>query len=78
MLKSTAARLTVVYTVLFGLLAAGIVAYISTNTSQLLLGQFRTAIEEEVSNLDRMSRRGGLRQLIRLIENRARQPGANL
>ena len=78
MLKSTAARLTVVYTVLFGLLAAGIVAYISTNTSQLLLGQFRTAIEEEVSDLDRMSRRGGLRQLIRLIENRAKQPGANL
>ncbi|EFL88980.1 HAMP domain-containing sensor histidine kinase [Ahrensia sp. R2A130] len=78
MFKSTAARLTVVYTVIFGLLAAGIVAYISTNTSQLLLGQFRTAIEEEVSNLDRMSRRGGLAQLIRLIENRARQPGANL
>jgi len=76
--RATAVRLTVLYTVLFGALALGVVAYVSWNTGNLLLSQFRTTIDEEVAELSVGFRRGGLRQLITLVDVRSRAPGANL
>jgi len=78
MFRATAVRLTVLYTALFGLLAFGLVLYVSWNTGNLLLSQFRTTIDEEVAELSIGFRRGGLRQLINLVELRSRAPGANL
>ncbi len=77
-LKTTAIRLTLVYTLLFGLLAIGVVAYISYQTGNILSEQFKATIDEEVNEIAVLSRRGGVRQLIPLIENRSRRPGANL
>ncbi|MEE9314632.1 MAG: HAMP domain-containing sensor histidine kinase [Rhizobiaceae bacterium] len=77
-LRTTAVRLTLVYTLLFGLLAIGVVAYISHQTGAILLEQFQTTIDEEVNEIALLSRRGGVRRLIPLIESRSRRPGANL
>ena len=78
MLKTTAVRLTLVYTLLFGLLAVGVVAYISYNTGRLLISQFQVTVDEEVQQIARLSRRGGVRRLVPMIERRSRRPGANL
>lgn len=78
MLKTTAVRLTLIYTFLFGLLAVGVVGYVSYNTGRLILSQIQTAVDEEVSQIARQSRRRGVRSLIPMIERRSRQPGANL
>ena len=78
MLKTTAVRLTLVYTLLFGLLAISVVAYVSYNTGQLILSQVRSAVDEEVDEIARISNRSSLRRLIPMIERRSRTPGANL
>ena len=78
MLKTTAVRLTLIYTVLFGLLAVGVVAYISYNTSRLILSQVQSAIDEEVLQIAGIARSSSLRSLIPMIERRSRRPGANL
>ncbi|MEM9734581.1 MAG: ATP-binding protein [Pseudomonadota bacterium] len=78
MFRTTATRLTLVYTLLFGLLAIGVVFYISFNSGRILLQQYREVVDEEVSDIARFARRGGVRRLIPMIERRSRQPGANL
>ena len=78
MLKTTAVRLTLIYTVLFGLLAVGIVAYVSYNTGSLIISQIQSAVDEEVAQIARQTRRSGMRRLVPMIERRSRQPGANL
>lgn len=78
MLRTTAVRLTLIYTLLFGLLAVGVVAYVSYNTGRLILSQIQTTVDEEVAEIARQSRRVGVRNLIPMIERRSRQPGANL
>lgn len=78
MLKTTAVRLTLVYTLLFGLLAVGVVAYVSYNTGNLILSQIQSTVDEEIVQIARQVRRGGMRRLVPMIERRARQPGANL
>ncbi|MDD9910860.1 MAG: HAMP domain-containing sensor histidine kinase [Ahrensia sp.] len=78
LLSTTAVRLTIIYTVLFGLLALGVVAYISLNTSRLLQSQFQAAVDEEVRQISGVVRTLGLRRLIPTVEGRSRRPGANL
>lgn len=78
MLKTTAVRLTLVYSLIFGLLAVGVVYYIGFNTSRLLLNQFRVTVDQEVNEIARITRRGGIRRLVPLVERRSRRPGANL
>ena len=76
--KTTAFRLSLVYTLLFGLFAIGVVAYISYQTGNLLINQFKVTIDAEVGEIARLSSRGGVRRLIPMIEQRSRRPGANL
>ncbi|MEL7273009.1 MAG: HAMP domain-containing sensor histidine kinase [Pseudomonadota bacterium] len=78
MFQTTAARLTLLYTLLFGLLAIGVVFYISFNSGRILLQQYREVVDEEVQSIARSARRGGVRRLIPMIERRSRRPGANL
>ncbi|MBX3531670.1 MAG: HAMP domain-containing protein [Rhizobiaceae bacterium] len=47
-------------------------------TERLLLQQTQDTINEEVAGLARAYQRGGLPLLVRFIEQRSRQPGANL
>ncbi|NKB51629.1 MAG: HAMP domain-containing protein [Rhizobiaceae bacterium] len=78
LLSTTAVRLTLIYTILFGILAVGVVAYVSYNTGRLIISQIQSTVDEEIAQIARQSRRGGVRQLIPMIERRSRQPGANL
>lgn len=78
LLANTTVRLTLIYTLVFGFLAAGMVVYVSLHSSRLMISQVKTAAEDEVRNLAQVYHRGGARRLIRAIEARSRNPGANL
>ena len=76
--KSTAVRLSALYILLFALCAATLVFYVTAMSERLLTGQIRDAVQQEVSQVKRAYDVGGLNLLLRTMERRARQPGANL
>jgi len=77
-MKTTAARLSALYLLLFAACAVVLVVYVTSLSARMLEGQTREAILEEVSGLARAYQRGGLAGLVRLVDIRARQPSANL
>ena len=76
--RVTAVRLSIIYTLIFGILAVGIVFYMTGATVNVLREQYQASIDEEVTGLARIYRRGGINLLIRTLDRRARAPGANL
>jgi signal transduction histidine kinase len=76
--KSTAVRLSALYILLFALCAATLVFYVTAMSERLLTGQIRDAVQQEVNQVKRAYENGGLNLLLRTMERRARQPGANL
>lgn len=78
LLRITAVRLSIIYTLIFGVVAVGIVAYMTGATVNVLRQQYEESIEKEVQGLARVYRNRGLRSLIGTLERRARAPGANL
>ena len=78
LLRVTAVRLSIIYTLIFGLLAIGIVFYMTGATVNVIREQYQTSIDQELTGLSRIYRRGGINSLIRTLERRARAPGANL
>lgn len=76
--RTTAARLSALYLLLFGLCAVGLVFYMTALSVRLLTSQTQDTINEEVVGLATAYQRGGLPLLVRTIERRSRQPGANL
>jgi signal transduction histidine kinase len=78
MFRSTAVRLSALYILLFALCAAFLVFYVTAMSERLLAQQTRQAVEEEVTDIQRAYERGGINLLLRIMERRARQPGANL
>jgi signal transduction histidine kinase len=77
-MRTTAARLSALYFILFALCAVLLVFYMTSLSASMLAAQTRETINEEVQGLDSAYRRGGLPFLVRVIEQRSRQPGANL
>lgn len=77
-MRTTAARLSALYFILFALCAVALVFYMTSLSASMLTAQTKETINEEVLGLDRAYRRGGLPFLVRVVEQRARQPGANL
>jgi signal transduction histidine kinase len=77
-MKTTAARLTALYLILFALCAFALVFYMTSLSTRMLITQTRGTISEEVAGLARAYGRGSLPRLVRVVEQRARQPGANL
>ncbi len=77
-MRTTAARLSALYLLLFALCAVLLVIYMTSLSARMLAAQTRETINEEVQGLDRAYRRGGLPVLVRVVEQRSRQPGANL
>jgi signal transduction histidine kinase len=77
-LKTTAARLSALYLLLFSVCAVILVVYMTSLSVRMLTAQTKETIDEEVQDLARAYQRGGLPLLVRVIEQRARQPGANL
>ena len=77
-LRTTAARLTAMFMVLFALCAGVLVFYMSTLSVSMLTAQTQETIAEEMQSLARAYQRGSLPALVRFVETRSRQPGANL
>lgn len=77
-MKTTAARLSALYLLLFAACAVLLVLYMTALSVRTLVGQTRQSINEEISGLDAYYKTGGFPLLIRVIERRSHQPGANL
>jgi signal transduction histidine kinase len=76
--KSTAVRLSALYILLFAICAATLVFYVTAMSQGLLTQQIREAVQQEVDAVTRAYSTGGMNGLLRTLERRARQPGANL
>lgn len=77
-MKTTAARLSALYLLLFALCAVLLVFYMTSLSARMLTAQTQDTINDEVLGLARAYQRGGLPVLVRVVEARSRQPGANL
>ncbi|WP_420960163.1 ATP-binding protein [Brucella sp. IR073] len=78
LMRTTAARLSALYLLLFMLGAIALVIYMSKLSVSLLTGQTEQALSEEVASIGAAYNRGGISALVRTIDRRARQPGAYL
>jgi len=76
--RVTAIRLSIIYTLIFGLVAVGLIVFMTGATVNILQDQYRASIDAEITGLNRIYQRGGSRQLFRTLERRSRAPGANL
>lgn len=76
--RTTAARLSALFLLLFTVSALVLVFYITSLSERMLVAQTREAIEEEALSLSRVYERGGLPSLVRSVTQRSRRPGANL
>ncbi|MFD9898057.1 ATP-binding protein [Mesorhizobium sp. NPDC059025] len=77
-MKTTAARLSALYLLLFAICAVLLVFYMTSLSARMLTAQTQETINEEVADLARSYQRGGLPFLVRTMERRSRAPGANL
>lgn len=78
LMRTTAARLSALYLLLFAVCAVLLVFYMTAMSVRMLTVQIKGAIHQEVAALDRFYRNGGVALMVRVMERRARQPGANL
>jgi signal transduction histidine kinase len=76
--RTTAVRLSAVYLLLFAACAAFLVFYVSSMSEGLLREQMREAVAQEAEQIERIFDNSGMNGLVRTLERRARQPGANL
>ena len=77
-MRTTAARLSALYLLLFALCAILLVFYMTSLSVRMLSAQTQETINDEVLSLGRAYQRGGLPSLVRVVEQRSRQPSANL
>ncbi|RUR06032.1 HAMP domain-containing histidine kinase [Brucella abortus] len=77
-MRTTAARLSALYLLLFAVGAVALVFYMTNLSASILAGQTQQALGEEVSSIGKSYARGGILQLVRTIDYRSRQPGAYL
>lgn len=78
MFRSTSVRLSALYIILFSLCAAFLVVYVTAMSERILAQQVRDSVNQESADVRGGYERGGLNLLLRTMERRARQPGANL
>ena len=76
--KNTAVRLSAVYLLLFSACAALLVFYVTSISETELQSRMRASISDEVNELGDVYSEGGIAALLKLLERRAHQPGANL
>ncbi|WP_336294072.1 sensor histidine kinase [Bartonella sp. CB169] len=77
-MRTTALRLSALYILLFGLVAAGLSIYMTTFSASLLTEQTQQALHEELKYIKNAYNYGGIPLLMRTIDYRSRQPGAFL
>ena len=76
--RTTAVRLSALYLLLFSACAVFLVFYVTGLSGNLIRTQTQEAVVEELRTLARGYEFGGMTRLVRMIERRSRQPGANL
>ncbi|MBB5704453.1 hypothetical protein FHS76_004371 [Ochrobactrum daejeonense] len=78
LMRTTAARLSALYLLLFAVGAVALVFYMTNLSASILTGQTQQALGEEIASIGKSYARGGIPQLVRTIGYRSRQPGAYL
>ncbi len=78
LMRTTAARLSALYLLLFAVGAVALVFYMTNLSASIVAGQTQQALAEEVASIGKSYARGGIPQLVRTIGYRSRQPGAYL
>ena len=78
LMKSAAVRLSALYILLFGLCAAFLVIYVAGMSANFLREQTQNAISQEVEEINHIYQVAGMNGLVKTLERRSRQPGANL
>jgi signal transduction histidine kinase len=78
MLSTTAVRLSALYLGLFALCAVALVFYVTAISEGMQRDRTQSAIANELRIVAGAYRGGGVAGLVRIIERRSRQPGANL
>jgi signal transduction histidine kinase len=76
--RTTTFRLTIVYLIIFALFAAFLLGYFALNTRRLITEQITDTVNAEITGLSEQYRIGGIRQLVTVIDARARRPGSSL
>lgn len=77
-MRTTAARLTALYLLLFAACATVLVIYMTSLSTKMMVEQIEASITDEMQGIGRAYQRGGIQSLVRVVTQRARQPGANL
>ncbi|MEZ5799247.1 MAG: HAMP domain-containing sensor histidine kinase [Nitratireductor sp.] len=77
-LAITAVRLSIAYSLIFGLVAVIIVMYLTGSTVNIIRRQIQDSINTEVADLATVYERGGINGLMRTLERNAASPGANI
>ncbi|KXF78263.1 histidine kinase [Paramesorhizobium deserti] len=78
LMRTTAARLSALYLLLFMLGAIALVIYMTNLSVSLLTNQTQQSLSEEVASIGAAYNRGGIPLMVRIIDRRSRQPGAYL
>ena len=78
LMRTTAARLSTLYLLLFAVGAVALVFYMTNLSASIINSQTQEALGEEVASIGKAYSRGGIPQLVRTIDYRSRQPGAYL
>ncbi|MFD1197622.1 ATP-binding protein [Brucella gallinifaecis] len=78
LMRTTAARLSALYLLLFAVGAVALVFYMTNLSASIINSQTQEALGEEVASIGKAYARGGIPQLVRTIAYRSRQPGAYL
>ncbi len=76
--RTTAFKLSLVYLVVFAILAGVVMFWVSRDMRRVIDEQVAATIEAEIKGLSDLYRQGGVRRLVDIIDRRARQPGASL
>ncbi len=76
--RTTTFKLTLVYLTFFALFGAFLLGYFAWNTRRLFTEQITATVDAEVNGLAEQYRTGGIRRLVLIVDQRARQPGSSL
>lgn len=77
-LAITAVRLSIIYTLIFSIIAVCIVLYMTASTAGIIRGQIQDSINREVGELSSVYESGGVNAMMLRLERNASAPGANL
>ena len=76
--RTTAFKLSVAYLAIFAVGAALVLANVGGNVKALIDEQISQTVDAELTGLAEQYQRGGIRQLVQIVEERTRRPGSSL